>query len=191
MKKTEKALRTKSSAVERILETASDLFRREGIRAVGVDTIVERAGVAKMTLYKHFGGKDELVAAYLRARDERWRTSLREITDRYTDPERRLLAVFDAYGQWLVGDDFRGCSFVNATAEFADPSHPARAVARAHKEGLRKHLAAAAAEAGVQDPDTLADQLLILLEGATVTAAIRRSSEPLHSARAVAELLVA
>ena len=115
---------------ERLLEAASDLFYREGIRAVGVDTISARAGVSKRTLYNRFGGKDELVAEYLRRRDERWRGYLQERTDGVVDPREKLLAVFGAYEEWLVGEDLRGCAFANAAAEIPEPEHPARIVAQ-------------------------------------------------------------
>lgn len=180
----------KRPAAERVLKSASELFYRDGIAATGVDTIVEHAGVAKRTLYKNFGGKDELVAAYLRDRDERWRASLKEVTDRYDDPNERLLAVFDAYGEWLVGDELRGCAFINAASEIADPAHPAPEVALAHKEGVKEHLATLAAEAGQEEPDVLAEKLLLLLEGATVTASMRKSSEPLGTARTMARGLI-
>ncbi len=180
----------RSRAAERLLEAASELFYREGIRAVGVDTVVERAGVAKMTLYNRFGGKDGLVTEYLRVRDERWRVSLVEITARYEDPEERLLAAFEAYGRWLVGDDFRGCAFINAVSELPDPNHPARAVVLDHKEGVRTHLRALAEEAGLEEPDLLAERLMLLLEGATAAATVRRSAEPLYTARATARLLI-
>ena len=180
----------KRPAAEKVLRSASDLFYRNGIAATGVDTIVEHAGVSKRTLYNNFGGKDELVAAYLRDRDERWRASLEEITNRYEDPEERLLATFEAYGEWLVGDDYRGCAFINAASEIADPDHPARAVALSHKKGVQEHLASLAAQAGLQEPDTLAEQLLLLLEGATVTASMRKSHEPLDIARSTARSLM-
>ena len=180
-----RAVRRRPGA-ERLLKAASELFYREGIRAVGVDTISERAGVSKRTLYNRFGGKDELVAEYLRRRDEQWRAYLREETGRAVGPEEKLLAVFGAYGEWLVGDDFRGCAFANAVAEIPDPDHPARVVARRHKEGVRDHLAALARNAGFDEPDDLADRLLLLLEGATATAAMRRSGEPLDVARSMA-----
>lgn len=181
----------KTSAAQRILETASGLFYRDGIGATGVDTIVEKAGVAKMTLYKHFRGKDELIAAYLRERDRRWLTSLKEITDEFDEPVDRLLAVFEAYGRWLVSDGLRGCGFVNAAAELADPNHPAFVVAQRHKSGVRNFLAALATEAGVKTPRELAGELLILLEGAAVMAMICRNTEPLDIARSVAVRLVA
>ena len=184
-----RAVRRRPGA-ERLLRAASELFYREGIRAVGVDTISEEAGVSKRTLYNRFGGKDELVAEYLRRRDERWRAYLREETERTVGPEEKLLAVFGAYGEWLVGDDYRGCAFANAVAEIPDPDHPARVVARRHKEGVRDHLAALARTAGLDEPDVLAERLLLLLEGASATAAMRRSGEPLDVARSTARELI-
>jgi AcrR family transcriptional regulator len=185
-----KSTTRKRPAAEKVLRSASDLFYRNGITATGVDTIVEHAGVSKRTLYNNFGGKDELVAAYLRDRDERWRTSLEETTNRYEDPKERLLATFEAYGEWLVGDDYRGCAFINAATEIADPDHPARAVALSHKKRVQEHLASLAVQAGLHEPETLAEELLLLLEGATVTASMRKSPEPLDTARATAQSLV-
>ena len=174
-------------AAERILQTASRLFYEEGIRAVGVDYISEQADVSKVTLYKNFGSKDELVAAYLRRRDERWRSVLARDTDRRADPTERLLAAFDAYGAYLFDEEgYRGCAFINAAAEITDDDHPGRSVIREHKEGTRRHLSRLAASAGFEDPESLAERLLILLEGAWVTAVVRRSAEPLESAREMA-----
>lgn len=175
---------------ERLLAVASDLFYREGIRAVGVDTISQRAGVSKRTLYNRFGGKDELVAEYLRRRDERWRAYLQGVTESVVEPREKLLAVFGAYGEWLVGENYRGCAFANAAAEIPDPNHPARVVARRHKEGVKEHLAGLAKDAEFDEPENLAERLLLLLEGATATAAMRRRREPLDVARSMAlELL--
>jgi AcrR family transcriptional regulator len=186
----EKRATRRRPGAERLLEAASDLFYREGIRAVGVDTISSKAGVSKRTLYNRFGGKAELVAEYLRRRDERWRVYLQEQTEGVADPREKLLAVFGAYEEWLVGEDFRGCAFANAAAEIPDPDHPARIVAQRHKEGVREHMAALAKVAGFDEPEALAERLLLLLEGAAATAAMRRSGEPLGVARSVAlELL--
>ena len=180
----------KRPAAEKVLRSASELFYRDGIAATGVDTVVEHAGVAKRTLYNNFDGKDELVAAYLRDRDERWRAALKEITERYEDPKERLLAVFEAYGEWLVGGDYRGCAFINAASEISNPDHPAMEVVLSHKTGVEKHLAGLAAEAGLQEPGTLAGKLLLLLEGAAVTASMRKNREPLDTARAMAQSLI-
>jgi AcrR family transcriptional regulator len=180
-----------SPATERILVTASRLFYEEGIRAVGVDAISEQADVSKVTLYKNFGSKDELVAAYLRRRDERWRAVLARDTDRRADPTERLLAAFDAYGDYLFDEEgYRGCAFINAAAEITDDDHPGRPVIREHKEGIHKHLSLLASQAGFEDPEALAERLLILLEGAWVTAVVRRSVEPLDCAREVAVSLL-
>lgn len=176
----------KRPAAEKVLRSASELFYKDGIAATGVDTVVEHAGVAKRTLYNNFGGKDELVTAYLRGRDDRWRVSLKEVTDQYEDAEEQLLAAFEAYGEWLVGDGYRGCAFINAASEIAEANHPARKVALTHKQGVEKHLATLAEEAGLADPDVLAEKLLLLLEGATVTASMRKSRGPLNVARNMA-----
>ncbi len=178
-------------AAERVMKTVSRLFYEEGIRAVGVDTIAGEADVSKITIYNNFGSKDELVAAYLRRRDARWRVVLERATGRWEDPIERLLAAFDAYGDYLFDEEgYRGCAFINAAAEITDDDHPARAVIRAHKDGTREHLTTLAAEAGFADPEALAERLLILLEGAWVTAVVRRSTGPLECAREVALLLM-
>ena len=175
---------------ERLLEAASDLFYREGIGAGGVDTVSARAGVSKRTLYNRFGSKDGLVAEYLRRRDEGWKAYLRAATEDAVGPREKLLAVFDAYGDWLVGGDFRGCPFANAAAEIPDPDHPARGVARRHKEGVGGHLAALAEEARFDEAHNLAERLLLLLEGAAATAAMRRSREPIGVAKSLGRELL-
>ncbi len=174
-------------AAERILRAVSRMFYEEGIRAVGVDAIAEEAEVSKITIYNNFGSKDELVAAYLRRRDERWRAVLERDAGRHQDPVERILAAFDAYGDYLFNEEgYRGCAFINASVEITDDTHPARPVIREHKEGIRKHLSGLAAGAGFEKPDALAERLLILLEGAWVTAVVRRNHEPLECAREVA-----
>lgn len=179
-------------AAERVLRTASEMFYEEGIRAVGVDALAERAGVAKMSLYKNFGSKDELVAAYLRARDERWREWLEDEVERRADsPKGKLLAVFDAYGEWMERESPRGCAFVNAFAEIADPEHPAREVVEEQKEWMRGYLARLASEAGAEDPEELAGRLFVLTEGATVAGAMRTIRDAWYKARETAAILLA
>ncbi len=118
---------TQSAARERVLDAASELFYREGIRAVGIDTIIARAGVAKMTFYHHFKSKDLLVVEFLRRRDERWRRWLAETVERLSpDPRERPLAIFDALAGRFANPDYRGCAFINTVAETADPGHAAR-----------------------------------------------------------------
>jgi AcrR family transcriptional regulator len=189
---TKRGERSRTPAAERILHTASEMFYREGIRAVGVDSIAAEAGVTKKTLYEKFGAKDELVAAYLRARDERWRNWLVEFVERRggsaTD---RLLATFDALGEWMERENYRGCGFVNAAAEFPAADHPARAVVLAQKRWVRDYLAKLAAEAGAEDPEDLAERLLILHEGSTVASSLGVAADAAQKAKQTAVALVA
>ncbi|MBA2691811.1 MAG: TetR/AcrR family transcriptional regulator [Rubrobacter sp.] len=185
-------LRPKTEAAARILAVASELFYRDGIRAVGVDAIAAESGVTKMTLYKHFGAKDRLVAAYLHVRDEKWRDwVLKSVGARAGGPTERILAVFDALGAWLESQDgMRGCAFVNASVEVANPDHPAQTVIEDQKRWMRGYLKQLAEEADVEEPDKLADQLLVLVEGATITAVMRTAKESVERAKEAAEVLI-
>ena len=185
--------RRKRPAAGRILGAAAGLFYEGGIRVVGVDAIAEAADVSKVSLYKNFGSKDRLVAEYLRARDERWRGWFEGYMDGLSEisPEERLLAVFDAYGEWMERESPRGCAFINAFAEISDPHHPAREVIREQKGWMRAYLARLAAEAGAEEPEELADRLFMLLEGATVADAMRTAEGSMPRARQIAAALVA
>lgn len=190
MSATEKKERT--PAAERILRTASEMFYRKGIRAVGVDSIAAEAGVTKKTLYEKYGSKDELVAAYLRARDERWRSWLVEFVERRGgSATERLLSTFDVLGEWMERENYRGCGFVNAAVEFPDADHPARVVVLEQKRWMRGYLAELAAEAGAEDPEDLAERLLILHEGATVAGSLGVAADAAQKARQTAVALVA
>jgi len=182
---------TRTPAAERIFEAASEMFYREGIRAVGVDAIAARAGVTKKTLYDKFGSKNELVAAYLRGRDERWRAWLVEGVERRGGPSReRLLSTFDALEEWIGHGNTRGCGFVNATVELREEDHPARAVVMEQKRWLGGYLARLAAEAGAEDPEGLADRLLILHEGVNVASSLGMPANAAQKARQAAAALI-
>ena len=179
------------SARGRLLDAADQLFYAHGINATGVDAVIEAAQVARMTFYRHFGGKDAVVAAYLEARDVRWRDTVDAcVTAAGDDPVAQLLAVFDALCVWHADPQFRGCSFANAAAEFTTPDHPARAVVAAHKQALRDRIAELAEATGHPTPDQLANRLLLLFEGATVAQALGTVSNAAEEARAVAKDLV-
>jgi len=183
---------TPSAARERVLDAASAAFYRHGIAAVGVDAVVAQAGVAKATLYRHFPSKDDLVVAFLRRRDLRWRAWLEEAVERLApDPAGRPLAVFDALAEWFASEDFRGCAFINAATEIADPAHPARAVVEEHKRLLGEHLARLLRGAGAADPAADAGALLLLVEGAIVSALIERDPSPAARAREAAARILA
>ncbi len=129
------------SARERILETAEDLFYREGIHAVGIDTIIEKSGVAKMSLYRNFASKDDLVAAYLEARGQRyWQWWDGVMARNASQPRRQLPDLFEAIAVRTRMPEFRGCAFLKAAAEFPEEGSRARVVALAHKKELKKRL---------------------------------------------------
>jgi AcrR family transcriptional regulator len=165
-------VRERASARERILETAYDLFSRHGIRAVGVDRIIASSGVAKMSLYRHFSSKDDLVLAFLERREERWTKDwLRaEATSRGETGAERLLAIFDVFDEWFQQPDFEGCSFINVLLEFDDPDHPIRRASTEHLATIRGYVREFAEQAGVDDPDDLARQWHILMKGSIVSA---------------------
>ena len=192
MGSTRKAGRPRVPAGDRILRVASEMFYRRGIRAVGVDAIAAEADVTKKTLYDNFGSKGELVAAYLRSRDERWREWLVEGVDRRGGSAReRMLSTFDALADWMEQGNTRGCGFVNAMVELPDDDHPAWAVVMGQKRWMRGYFAGLAAEAGAEAPDTLAERLLILHEGANVGTSLGMPANAAQEARHVAAALVA
>jgi AcrR family transcriptional regulator len=169
----EAAPRETASGRERVLATAYDLFSRYGTRAVGVDRIIEQSGVAKMTLYRNFASKDELILAFLERREAQWtRAWLQsEVEARAATPGGRLLAIFDTFGEWFAIDGFEGCSFINVMLEVSEPGHPVRDAAVRHLAAIRAFLAGLAAEAGIADPDAFARQWHILMKGSIVAAA--------------------
>ena len=180
------------SARERLLEAAGDLFYRQGIRSVGVDEIVARADVAKMSLYRSFPSKDELAAAYLEATDARYWRRWDEVVARHPgDPRAQLRAVFRGLARRTTREDFRGCPFTNAATEFPEPDHPARNVAERNKHELRRRLLDLAAALGARRPAQLADQLVLLFEGAYSSAQTFGSAGPAGAVAEAAEALIA
>ncbi|MEM6430330.1 MAG: TetR/AcrR family transcriptional regulator [Deinococcota bacterium] len=182
----------KASARERLLSTASQLFYQRGFQAVGVDTVVAESGVAKMTLYRHFPSKDDLIVAYLeRANDAFWKWLESAITD-LNDPKEKLEAIFDALRQRATSPQCLGCPFQSTAAEFPDPEHPAHRVALAHKQAILVRFTALANEAHLQEPEVLAEQLLMLMDGAWVAARMFGLENPaIHVARAARTLITA
>ena len=160
-----------AGARERILAAAYDLFARHGIAAVGVDAIVAHAGVAKMSLYRHFRSKDELVLAFLERRRELWRSRWleAEIARRAPDPAARLLAIFDVFDGWFQEPEFEGCSFINVLLEAKRGSKAGSAAARQLAE-IRGVVAGLAAEAGLAEVDRFARAWHILMKGSIVAA---------------------
>ena len=180
------------SARERILDTAYGLFCRHGIRAVGIDTIIERSGVAKMTVYRHFKSKDDLVLAVIDRREQRWTRGWleREMRLRSDDPAERLLAIFDVFDGWFRKRSYEGCLFINALLEIDDRRHPIHRASRDQLARIRDLIAELAADAGVADPDSFARQWHILMKGSIVAAA-EGDVQAAARAREIGELLLA
>ncbi|CAN95022.1 MULTISPECIES: TetR/AcrR family transcriptional regulator [Sorangium] len=175
-----------------ILEVAERLFYAEGYRAVGVDRLIAEADVAKATFYRHFPTKDDLLVAVLDARDARFREWLAVRVEALAgDPRDRPLAVFDALAELFAADDFRGCAFLNTMVEVASRSHPAHEAAQRHKQRLIDYFERLLREAGVPLASALAPQILLLIDGAIVTAVREGGPGAAARARSLAENLIA
>src|SRR5215470_8070081 len=154
-------------ARERILAAVDELFYRDGVRAVGVDAVIEHAGVNKMSLYRNFASKDDLIAAYVEERNRQFWSWWDQVMQRHgPDSRRQLLGLFEELQARISRKGYRGCPFVNIAAELSDASHPARRAVAANKRELKRRLRALAAAAGAKAADSLADSLMLLIEGA-------------------------
>lgn len=170
------------------LDAAEELFYSRGVHAVGMADIRDASGVSLRRLYQLFPHKEELVTAFLDRRDGVWRARLAEHVDRQTDPDLRVLAVFDWLHTWFSEPGFRGCAWVNCFGELGGTSPAVAQLARDHKAGFRRDLRALVRAAG--RPVSLADHLLLLAEGAITTAAISGASLPARQAKAAARQLM-
>jgi AcrR family transcriptional regulator len=177
-------------ARERILDSSYELFSQRGIQGVGVDEVIETAGVAKATLYRHFPSKDDLVIAFLERREERWTRELVEAgaKSRGSTPEDQLLAIFDVFDEWFRREDFEACSFISVLLEMG-PDHPAGTASVRHLENIRSIVHDLAQEAGLRDPASFAHSWHILMKGSIVAAA-EGDVEAAHRAQSMARLLI-
>lgn len=176
---------------EQLIHTALELFSRHGFHATGIDLIAKRSGVTKRTLYAHFGSKDELVVATLRHLDEQLRSYfLKHINSTSTNPKERLLAIFDAAGYWFSEDNFFGCTFISAIGEYAEGNETIRQVCAEYKRLGREFIKGLCDQAAVRNPQQLAEELSLLLEGAIVTAQVSPQLEAANIAKRAATILV-
>lgn len=174
----------------RVLESAYDLFSRRGVRAVGVDEVIETAGVAKATLYRHFPSKDDLVLAFLERRQQRWTVDWveAEARKRGSTPEDQLLAIFDLFDEWFRREDFEGCSFINVLLEMGPDEAAGRACVR-HLENIRAFVCRLAEEADLLHPASFARSWHILMKG-SIVAASEGDVEAAQRAKAMGRLLL-
>jgi AcrR family transcriptional regulator len=181
---------SKPDARERILDTAYQLFSRRAIRDVGVDEVIERAGVAKATLYRHFPSKDDLVIAFLERREERWTLAWveAEARRRGTTAEEQLLAIFELFDEWFQRDDFEACSFINVLLEMR-PAHPAGQASVRHLANIRTVVGRLAEEAALRDPASFAHSWHILMKGSIISAT-EGDAQAAQRAQSMAHLLI-
>jgi AcrR family transcriptional regulator len=184
--------RETSEARQRILETADRLFYQDGIRAVGIDRIIAEAGVAKMSLYKHFSSKDDLILAVLKYREEGVLEFFRSAMERHGKKAKNpLRAFFAALKEWFEAPGFRGCAFQNAAVELADPAHAGTEFVRGHKQRFGEFLRGLVEESVGKTAAKVAPAVALLVEGAIVTAVIQGTPDAAYVARDAALKLVA
>lgn len=180
-----------SPARNALLEAACTLFYQQGIRGTSIDAILEKAGVARQSLYLHFGSKDGLVTEFLILRDQRWRARMHQHIDQASPaPRAKLLALFDFLDVWFADPDFHGCAFINTAAEYADPQHPFRALSTRHKELVLQGIRTLCQQMNIAETETLAAQLALLMEGAIVTAQVTPGSNAAQQAKHIADILL-
>ena len=180
-----------STKRDHLIDTALELFSRDGFHATGIDRILSESGVAKMTLYNHFKSKDELILAVLRRRDETFRNwFMRNVEACSGAPRDCLLAAFDVLGQWIQQDDFCGCTFINATAEYGERGDAIRNSCAEHKQLVLGYFEKLATAAGAHDPAELAFSLNLLAEGAIVSAQVMGKMDAAEHAKRAANILI-
>ena len=180
-----------TNARERILDAAYELFSRHGVRAVGIDRVIEESGVAKATLYRTFTSKDDLVIEFLRMREARWTKDWlqREVEQRASAPEERLLAIFDVFHDWFQREDFEGCSFINVLVETDDHGSPVYKATAGHLEAIRGFLSELAGAAGIERPHEFARRWHILMKG-SIIAAQEGDRDAARRSRQIGEVLL-
>ncbi len=173
------------------MKSALELFSKNGIHATGIDMIVDHSGVTKKTLYAHFISKEALVVAVLRQYDELARNELkRQVENRGKTAKGRLLGIFDFAENWFLQDDFYGCLFINTVSEYSDKGTPIRQICQEYKKLLKSYIRELCEQAGASNPQGLAEELAMLLEGATVTAQVSPSPKTAKIAKRVAKALI-
>lgn len=178
---------------EVLVDTAIELFGEHGYHATGIDLILEKAGVSKKTLYRHFRSKDELILAVLKKYDGLFRNNfMRQVESRAETPQDRLLAVYDVAAEWFEQNNFFGCMFINAIGEYSEGDTPIRQVCKDFKGLMRGYIEGLCRAAGVPDTAGLADELALLLEGAIVTAQVsQKRRQAAQVAKTAAAALIA
>lgn len=183
--------KTSTTAVQdKILQIAEQLIYTNGIHAMGMDLLVRTSGVARKSIYRYYATKEDVAVNALRVRDERWMQWFRSETDKATDPEARILEMFTVLKGWFESEGFRGCAFINTAGEIGDAEDPIRQLAKAHKQKLFDYALELCQQLSIDQPETLAKQLLIMIDGAITLALVMGDHSAADSARDMAQLLL-
>jgi len=177
---------------DQLVRKALEVFYRNGFHATGMDMLVVETGVSKTSMYKYFKSKEELIVAVLKLRDENFRNwFINRIEELASTPRDKLIVMFDALREWFAQPDYCGCMFINASAEYQNLDHPIHMQAAEHKRLLFDYFLGLAKDTGASDPSALVRQLLLLKEGAIVTAHLGHTKDPAGDAKSAAQALAA
>lgn len=180
-----------ASKRDELVQRALDSFYSGGFHAIGMDRLAKETGVSKTAIYKHFRSKDDLILATLRLRDEQFRNRLMRRTEALAQaPRDRLLAIFDALGEWFAEPGFKSCMFIKASSEFQTRGEPIHTMSAEHKHLLARYFAKLAQDAGAHQPDELARQLLLIKEGAIVLAHLHEPAAVAQQAKDLARIVI-
>jgi AcrR family transcriptional regulator len=175
---------------DKVFQTAARLFYQHGYRAIGVDTIAAESGIGKMTLYRHYPSKDDLIVAYLKNSNELFWKNFEQITKDSPTPRKKLQAFFQALQDYVKTPECYGCPFLNVVTEYPETDYPGHQVALEHKQSVRVRFRQLAKEAGATKPDALADQLFLLMDGAYMASRMFGTKNPAaHVAEAARTLI--
>ena len=169
-------MKKETTPKDKVFQTASRLFYQNGYRAIGVDTLAAESGIGKMTLYRHYPSKDDLIVAYLQASDETFWTNFKQISDNALTPQAKLLAFFEALQDYVITPECHGCPFLNVATEYPETDYAGHQIAIRHKQTVRARFTELARQANARQPEVLADALFLLMDGAYMAARMFSSS---------------
>jgi len=175
---------------DKVFKTAARLFYQHGYRAIGVDTIAAEAGIGKMTLYRHYPSKDDLIVAYLKDSNELFWNNFEQITKNAPTPREKLLAFFQGLQDYVKTPVCYGCPFLNVATEYPETDYPGHQVALEHKQSVRVRFRQLAKEAGATKPEELADQLFLLMDGAYMASRMFGAKNPAAQVAKAARILI-
>ncbi|NUN99387.1 MAG: TetR/AcrR family transcriptional regulator [Saprospiraceae bacterium] len=175
---------------DKVFQTAARLFYQNGYRAIGVDTLAAESGIGKMTLYRHYPSKDDLIVAYLRDSNEIFWRNFEEITKDAPTPREKLLAFFQGLQEYVSAPACYGCPFLNVATEYPETDYPGHQVAIEHKQSVRARFRQLAKDTGAKKPDVLADQLFLLMDGAYMASRMFGAENPAAHLAEAARILI-